>query len=221
MTVRVFPSSNNSEVLAGLRQASAAISRGQVVCIPTDTSYALVADAFNEDALGKLRQARGMPEGAPLGVFVSGPEALAALTSDVPSEVAALVKNFWPGALTLVLPAGDSLNWNLGHTEGTVALRMPAHPIALELLRDTGPVVQSAATAIGQPPLVSPAALARRFPESVSVILSAGADTPGKTISTVVDATDLENPGGKLKIVRQGQLSATELFSVVARERFS
>ncbi len=221
MSTELFRTARKAELLQGMRHARMAIGRGQVVCIPTDTSYALVADAFKVSAVQALRDARGMPDGAPLSVFVPGIPTLRALAAEVAEDVATLAGEFWPGALTLIVPAGESLSWDLGDTKGTVALRMPANRIALELLSETGPLVQSGAWASGQKPLVSPTALQKRFDGVVSVVLGAAEEKPGTAVSTVIDATSLDTPQGKLRIVREGAVPVTDIFSVIPPERFA
>ena len=221
MSTELFRTAQKAELLQGMRHARMAIGRGQVVCIPTDTSYALVADAFKASAVQALREARGMPDGAPLSVFVPGIPTLRALAAEVAEDVATLAAEFWPGALTLIVPAGESLSWDLGDTQGTVALRMPANRIALELLSETGPLVQSGAWVLGGKPLVSPAALARRFENSVAVVLGAGGEKPGKQVSTVIDATSLDAPAGKFRIVREGSIPLRDIFQVVSPEKFT
>lgn len=221
MSAELFKTANKAELLQGMRHARMAIGRGHVVCVPTDTSYALVADAFKPSAVQALRVARGMPEKSPLSVFVPGIPTLRALAAEVPEDVALLAAEFWPGALTLIVPAGESLSWDLGDTKGTVALRMPANRIALELLSETGPLAQSGAWAVGGKPLVSPSALRTRFSESVAVVLGAAEEKPGKTVSTVIDATSVDAPQGKLRIVREGAIPVTDIFSVVPPERFA
>jgi len=221
VSTELFRTAQKAELLQGMRHARMAIGRGQVVCIPTDTSYALVADAFKVSAVQALRDAKGMPDRAPLSVFVPGIPTLRALAAEVADDVATLAGEFWPGALTLIVPAGESLSWDLGDTQGTVALRMPANRIALELLSETGPLVQSGAWASGQKPLVSPTALQRRFEGVVSVVLGAAEEKPGTAVSTVIDATSLDAPQGKLRIVREGAVPVTDIFSVIPPERFA
>ena len=221
MTALVFATTNPAELLSGMRHARMAIGKGEVVCVPTDTSYALVADAFNPVALDKLRAARRMQDRAPLSVFLPGIPTLNALAESVPEEVEALATEFRPGALTVIVRAGETLAWDLGDTAGTVALRMPANRIALELLSETGPLAHSSAFALGQSPLVSPKALAKRFADSVSVIVAAGDEKTGKSLYTVIDATSLDSPQGKLRIVREGTISSLEIFRVLEADRFA
>ena len=221
MSAELFRTANKAELLQGMRHARMAIGRGQVVCVPTDTSYALVADAFKPSAVEALRSARGMAEGAPVSVFVPGIPTLRALAAHVHEDVATLVAEFWPGALTLILPAGESLSWDLGQTKGTVALRMPANRVALELLSETGPLAQSGAWRVGQKPLVSAPSLQKRFAESIAVVLAAGEEKTGKEVSTVIDATGLESEKGTLRIVREGSIPLTDIFGVIPPDRFA
>lgn len=221
MSAVVYPMNTPAEILAGVRQARSAVARGKLVCVPTDTGYALVADAFNPAAVDRLRQARQMPERAPVGVFVPTPEALEAVASEVAPEVKTLSAKYWPGPLTLIVPAGDSLAWDLGDDQGTVATRMPGHPVAMELVRETGPLAQSAARYGNQKSLVSAAAVAKRFAQDVAVVLAPGLEKPGAAASTVVDATALENSGGKLAILRHGAVDEASLFASITSEKFT
>jgi tRNA A37 threonylcarbamoyladenosine synthetase subunit TsaC/SUA5/YrdC len=98
---------------------------------------------------------------------------------------------------------------------------MPANRIVLEILSETGPLAQSSAFALGQTALVSPTALAKRFADSVAVILAAGEEKTGKAVSTVIDVTALDSPQGKIRIVREGAISQAEIFGVVDAGRFA
>lgn len=221
MTTELFRTTQKAGLLEGMRHARMAIGRGSVVCIPTDTTYALVADAFKASALQALREARGMASDSPLSVFVPGIPTLRALAAEIPEEVHALATEFWPGALTIIVPAGESLAWDLGNTNGTVALRMPANKIALELLSETGPLAQSGAWKLGQQPLVSASALQKRFDGTVALVLAAGDDKPGKKVSTIIDASGLNTALGKLRIVREGAIPIRDIFDVVTPDRFA
>ncbi|MEJ6506751.1 MAG: L-threonylcarbamoyladenylate synthase [Microbacteriaceae bacterium] len=221
MSTPYFSGSEPASLREGLRKARMAIGSGKVALVPTDTAYALVADAFTPAAAVRLRTLRGMAERAPLSVFIPGIPTLTALSAEVAPEVLALAKEFWPGALTLIVPAGESLAWDLGETQGSVALRMPAHPIVLELLSETGPLVQSGAFRVGEKPLVAPSALVNRFGSEVAVYLAAGKQKPEKTLSTVIDASALSAPGNKLKVVREGAINLSDIYRVVPHERFA
>lgn len=221
MSPSLFDCEDPGALLEGMRAARGAIGRGHVVCIPTDTVYGLVADAFSPTAGAALRAVRGMSERAPLSVLVPGIPTLAALADSVHDEVRALVAEFWPGALTIITAAGESLMWDLGDTHGTVALRMPSQRIALELLSETGPLVASGAYRVGSTGGQSALDATASFGDEVAVYLSAGDVENLVGVSTVIDATALDKVGGKLRIVRQGAIPPGDIFQVVDASRFA
>jgi L-threonylcarbamoyladenylate synthase len=147
----IYDCSEQAELLTGMRLARAAIGRGELVVLPTDTVYGLAADAFTPEAVRRLLDAKGRTRQSPPPVLVPGIPTLDALVEEVPPEVRALVAAFWPGGLTVILHARESLQWDLGETGGTVALRMPNNRIALELLSETGPLAVSSANLTGEP----------------------------------------------------------------------
>ncbi len=213
----IYDCSVEAELLTGMRLARTAIGRGDLVVVPTDTVYGLAADAFNPQAVQKLLDAKGRTRQSPPPVLLPGIPTLDALAESVPEEARALVAEFWPGALTIILPARQSLTWDLGETRGTVALRMPDHRLTLELLSETGPLAVSSANLTGEPPATSAADAERMLGESVAVYLDGG---PAGTIpSTIVDATGLSAPEGKLRIVREGAIHADEIRRVVGADK--
>jgi len=222
----VYDCSNESELLEGLRAARGAIGRGELVVLPTDTVYGVAADAFRAEAVQRLLDAKERGRDAPPPVLIPGIPTLAALAETVPDEVTALVKEFWPGGLTVIVEARESLAWDLGETRGTVALRMPDNRYALNLLADTGPLAVSSANISGEPAARTAAEAQSMLGDRVSVYLDAGevgsppADgaDPG---STIVDATSLHLPEGRLRILRQGVISADEIARVVGTERLA
>ena len=209
-----------AELLEGTRKARLAIGRGQAVVVPTDTAYAVVADAFRSEAVEGLRAVRGMRENAPLGVFVPGIPTLQALSEDLPDEVTQLAREFWPGALTLIVPARESLTWDLGDTLGTVALRMPAHRVTLELLSETGPLAMAQASKVGGKPYQKARRIGEVLGEGISVVLQADSHVSPTVLSTVVDTTAFGRDHGKMRIVREGALPASDIFEVVPRDLF-
>jgi L-threonylcarbamoyladenylate synthase len=126
------------EVIAALRTP-------ELVVVPTDTVYGVIADAFNPKATMALRDAKGLASTAPLTVLIRSPRQVSGLVSDIPEAADRLMASYWPGPLTLVLPATDGLNWDIG-TRTAVALRMPTDELLLEIISDIGPLVCSAAT---------------------------------------------------------------------------
>lgn len=213
--------SEHGELLTGMRLARLAIGRGDLVVLPTDTVYGLAVDAFSPVAVQRLLDAKGRTRQSPPPVLIPGIPTLDALVQSVPAEVRALVAAFWPGGLTIILPANPSLNWDIGETGGTVALRMPNNRIALELLSETGPLAVSSANLTGMSAARSVADAERMLGESVEVYLDAGEvggdyGADAALGSTIVDATGLLRDGGSLKIVRYGVVSAAQIDAVLA-----
>ena len=204
-----------SELLEGMRLARGAFGRGELIVIPTDTVYGLACDAFSPDAVQRLLDAKGRDRSSPPPVLVPGVPTLDALAEDVPDAARTLVKAFWPGALTIILPARESLTWDLGDTHGTVALRMPNHPIALELLSETGPLAVSSANLSGQPAARTAREAFDALGDAVSVYLEAGevgeAESNGHSNgSTIIDFTR-SSGDAEFTIVRHGVISDDEI----------
>ena len=221
----LFDCSVPAELLTGMRLARGAIGKGELVVIPTDTVYGVAADAFRPDAVERLLAAKGRGRQSPPPVLIPGIPTLEALAETVTDEVRALANEFWPGGLTIIVRARPTLEWDLGETRGTVALRMPSDKIALELLAETGPLAVSSANLTGEPAATTAAEAERMLGESVEVYLDggpAGAGYPDELAragSTIVDATALTHPEGKLRIVRHGVIPDSEIVRVVGAER--
>lgn len=204
--------SDAGALMRGMRLARAALGRGELVVMPTDTVYGVAADAFTPAAVQRLLDAKGRGRQSPPPVLIPSIATLDALAAEVPPQARALVEAFWPGALTIILPARDSLQWDLGDTGGTVALRMPASPVALELLAETGPLAVSSANLTGEPAAVSVEEAQRMLGDSVTVYLD---DGPGGTAgSTIVDATRA-SAGEGVRIVREGAISAEAIHAAI------
>jgi len=213
----IYDCSVDAELLTGMRLARTAIGRGDLVVIPTDTVYGLAADAFNPGAVQKLIDAKGRTRQSPPPVLIPGIPTLDALAEAVPDEVRALVAKFWPGGLTVIVAANSSLAWDLGDTRGTVALRMPDNRIALELLSETGPLAVSSANLTGRPAATTAEDAEAMLGDSVAVYLDGG--PAGTVASTIVDATALGSPDGKLRIVREGAIPSEDIRAVVGADR--
>jgi L-threonylcarbamoyladenylate synthase len=198
---------------AGLEHAQRAIRDHQCVVLPTDTVYGIGADAFSPQAVTLLLAAKGRSRKMPPPVLIPRLNALDGLATDVPAEARRLAEAFWPGGLTLILHAQPSLDWDLGETRGTVALRLPADDVAQDLLTLTGPLAVSSANRTGQAAAQSAAEAEAQLAESVEVYLEGGhrpVDGDGGAPSTIVDATALP-----LRVVRQGAISLERLREVV------
>ncbi|MCU1576782.1 MAG: translation factor [Leifsonia sp.] len=221
----IYDCSVDTELLSGMRLARAAIGRGELVVIPTDTVYGIAADAFDPAAVQRLLDAKGRDRQSPPPVLIPGIPTLDALAETVPQAVRDLVAEFWPGGLTIVLPAQPSLAWDLGETNGTVALRMPRDTIALELLSETGPLAVSSANLTGRPAARTAAEAVGMLGDSVAIYLDGGAAGAAyadigieESSSTIVDATALASGTGPLRILRHGVITEDQLRSVVGDE---
>jgi L-threonylcarbamoyladenylate synthase len=204
-----YDTSIEAEREEGIAEAGRAVQRGRLVVLPTDTVYGIGADAFSPAAVQRLLNAKGRGRHMPPPVLVSARTTLEALAVGVPDWARTLVDELWPGPLTLVLRQQPSLQWDLGETRGTVAVRMPDHDVALELLSRTGPLAVSSANRTGLPPATHADDAEGMLGELVRVILDAG-PTPGPVPSTIVDCT-----GEQGRILRQGVLSLEQLNEVV------
>ncbi|WP_344234373.1 L-threonylcarbamoyladenylate synthase [Kribbella hippodromi] len=197
------------ELAPAYRAAVDAIEAGDLVVLPTDTVYGLAADAFKADAVQRLLDAKGRGRDMPPPVLISVVESLDALATDVPDSGRKLAQEFWPGPLTLICHAQTSLLWDLGESQGTVALRVPDHEQTRELLSRTGPLAVSSANKSGRPAALDVYDAEEQLAESVAVYLDGG-EVSGAQPSTIVDITG-ETP----RVVRVGALSLEQLRAVV------
>jgi len=193
----------------GLVAAASAVQQGQLVVLPTDTVYGLGADAFTPSAVAALLAAKGRGRNMPPPVLVGSVRAAAALTESLGAYGQDLIDEFWPGPLTLVFRASPTLRWDLGDTQGTVAVRMPLHPIALDLLRRTGPMAVSSANLHGQPAATTADEAAEQLREEVAVYLDGG---PG---ADSVPSTILDLTGTVPRLLRAGVIGIDALRKVV------
>jgi L-threonylcarbamoyladenylate synthase len=194
---------------AGLLAAVAAVQEGQLVVLPTDTVYGVGADAFNPEAVNALLATKGRGRNMPPPVLVGSVRAAAALTETLGAFGQDLIDEFWPGPLTLVFRASSTLLWDLGDTKGTVAIRMPLHPVALDLLRRTGPMAVSSANRHSLPSATTADEAQTQLGDSVAVYLDGGQCTDNVP-STILDLT-----GTVPKMLRVGALSVDDLRKVV------
>ena len=160
--------------IAGVDAAVAAARAGELIVLPTDTVYGIGADAFIPAAVTTMLAAKGRGRNMPPPVLVGTARAAAALVDDLGAFGQDLIDEFWPGALTLVFRASPTLLWDLGDTRGTVALRMPLHPVALDVLKQTGPLAVSSANRTGQPAATTADEAQQQLGEAVSVYLDGG-----------------------------------------------
>jgi tRNA threonylcarbamoyl adenosine modification protein (Sua5/YciO/YrdC/YwlC family) len=206
----VIDCTGEAGLVEGVAAAAEAVRAGEVVVLPTDTVYGVGVDAFAADAVTAVLTAKGRGREMPLPVLVPNPQTVDGLAADVPPYVRDLIKAFWPGPLTLVLHAQSSLMWDLGDTNGTVALRMPRNDTALRLLSEVGPMAVTSANVSGQPPATTILEAAAQLGSAVSVYLEAG-PSAGGLASTILDCTS----GESAVILRAGAVSAGQIQEVL------
>src|SRR5215469_9551396 len=195
---------------AGITAAVTAVQEGGLVVLPTDTVYGIGADAFTPPAVSALLAAKGRGRNMPPPVLVGSVRAAAALTESLGSFGQDLIDEFWPGPLTLVFRASPTLMWDLGDTLGTVALRMPLHAVALDVLRQTGPLAVSSANRHGHPSATNADQAEQQLGEAVSIYLDGG-PCADNVPSTILDLTSVIP-----KVLRVGAIPVDRLRHVAS-----
>jgi tRNA threonylcarbamoyl adenosine modification protein (Sua5/YciO/YrdC/YwlC family) len=220
---KIFDCSVDTDLLTGMRLAKVALGRTELAVIPTDTVYGIAANAFSAEAIQALLDAKGRGRQSPPPVLIANLNMARALVEVLPEAAVKLAETFWPGALTMIFRAQPSLQWDLGETKGTVALRVPDHKIALALIEETGPLAVSSANLTGEPSATTCKQAFDYLENSVEVFLDGGPSPKGEA-STIIDLTSLAESydaegelitSGKIKIVRRGALSEAKIRSVV------
>ena len=208
----VYDTSRPDGRQAGLATAANAVRAGGLVVLPTDTVYGIGADAFDPSAVAALLSAKGRGRDMPVPVLVGSWSTVDGLVRSVPKQARSLIEAFWPGGLSIVLPQAPSLTWDLGNTRGTVNLRMPLHPVALDLLREVGPMAVSSANSSGNSPAITADDARQQLGEAVSVYLDGG--PCGEPVaSTIVDFTQAQP-----RVLREGAVGLAELSEVMGIE---
>jgi L-threonylcarbamoyladenylate synthase len=193
----------------GIAAAVEAVKSGELVVLPTDTVYGIGADAFTPHAITALHVARGADRRVPPPVLVGSRHTLDGLVYSLPKAARELADAFWPGALTIMVEHSPSLQWDLGDTGGVVGVRMPLHPVALEVLREVGPMAVTTANKIGQPAPLTAEEARDQLEYSVRIYLEAGAAVDPAP-STIVDVT-----GDAPRVLRDGAVPFEKLRDVV------
>lgn len=193
-----------------ITRAAGVLKRGGQVVFPTEHSYAIAVDAFNVGAVAELNALRGAPAGTALSVMVGSPRTLSGIAREIPPVGDLLVAALWPGLLTLVLPTSLGLAWDLGDAGalGTVAVRMPLHPLAIEILRATGPLAVTVAALVGEPTPLEVGQITEAIVDSVELILDVGPLSLGLP-STMIDLTT-EPP----TLLREGAYTRDQLRAI-------
>lgn len=199
--------------------ANSAIGADKTIVIPTDTVYGIATDAFSVAGVGNLLAAKGRTRQMPPPVLIYDQSVLPGLADEISEDARALATEFWPGALTLIFYSQPSLNWDLGETQGTVALRVPNDPVAIELLKNLGPLAVSSANKTGRPAATTAQEAMDQLGNDVEVIFDGGSrpenrpegfEAKDALPSTIVDCTS-----DRLIVVREGAISVERLREVV------
>lgn len=201
----------NSDALSG---ALAALRRGDVIVFPTETLYGLGADALAGTAVEKVFQLKGRDSNNPLPVLIADFTMLERLVLTVPRLAKDLMDCFWPGPLTLVLPARNDIPKPLVNATGGIGVRISSQPVATRLVRLLGhPITATSANPSGQEPARTLDEARNYFTRSVEVFVDGGA-LSSKRGSTVVEATETA-----VRIIRQGEIAAVELERVLGARK--
>ena len=189
----------------GISAAAAAIKRGDLVVLPTESVYGLAADPFSPRAMRALREAKGRGDDLPVGVLVGAVRTVDGLASGITADGRALIEAFWPGPLTLVVREQPTLAWD--NPAGHVSLRMPLHPVTLAVLAATGPLAVTSAQRAGSAPPRTCADAEDQLADGIALYLDAGetiAEAPSSIVDLTVDPPVLLREGAfSLEVLRE------------------
>jgi len=186
----------------GVTAAAAAARRGELLVFPTESMYAVAADPFSPRGIAALRKVKGRGSALPVPVLVGAIRTVDGLATGITPQGRDLIEAAWPGPLTLIVKAQPTLAWDLGGSDGTISLRMPLHPVALDVLAATGPLAATGAQRSGSAPPKTCAEAEEHLGEDVAVCLDAG-PAPFDLPSTIVDLT-----GPAPVLLREGAFAA-------------
>lgn len=187
------------------------IAAGKLLVVPTDTVYGIAADPFTASAVDRLLTAKGRGRDFPSPVLVSSISQADALVPEIPPLARMFMERFWPGALTVVLPARSDLPLDLGVTGGTVALRQPDQSDLLQLLQENGPLAVTSANLHGLPPAQTVRQAQDYFSDKVAEYIDAGPSQIGEP-STIVKVEEAE-----YSVLRSGAIPPRQLQTVAGK----
>lgn len=197
---------------AVIEQAALRLRAGDPVVLPTDTVYGVAADAFRPEGCARLFAVKQRERRFPLPVLLRSPKQLLGLCTSVPDVAERLMAAYWPGPLTMIVPADANLRWDLGEARGTVAVRMPLDDVALDAIRAVGPLAVTSANRSGQPPATTAAEAYAQLGDDVPVYLDDG-ERSSLAPSTIVDLTRRAP-----EVLRSGGLDEEEILAVARGE---
>ncbi len=194
-----------------LSEALEAVGSGEVIVFPTETFYGLGADALNEAAVRRVASLKGRDPENPIPLIISDMEMLKDITTELPPLAEKLMHHFWPGPLTLVLPAKKGVPTLLMNRDGGVGVRISSHPVASALVKGLGhPLTATSANTSGRLPARTIGEARAYFSGQVEIFFDGG-NLEGKKGSTVVAIHR-----DQLKIIRDGEISPKELKEALA-----
>ncbi len=193
-----------------LKEAAKIIRRGGIIIFPTRGLYGLAGDALNPDVVSRIFEIKSRPSAKPLLVLVKKQESLESLVQNIPLQARQLMKKFWPGKLTIIFSARQTLSKILTGNTGKIGIRLPGYPVALALAKLLdNPITGTSANLSGQPGVADIRNLDSTILHKVDLVLDAGPLAGGKG-STVVDVTE-----NKCRIIREGFISAEQVFAAL------
>lgn len=205
-----------SEAPENLAAAVEALKRGDVIVFPTETLYGLGADTLNDAAVEKVFRLKGRDPRNPIPVLVADQEMLDTLVAKVPMTAQKLMDRYWPGPLTLVLPGRKNIPKPLCNPTGGVAVRISSQPNATLLVNGLGrPLTATSANPSGKEPARTLQVAKNYFADRVDVFVDGGTLT-SKSGSTVVEVME-----DSIKIIREGEISGSELRQFLGHGKFA
>lgn len=205
--LNVDANASTLEIENAVQAAVKAVQSGGLVVIPTDTSYAVICDAFNSAAITKLRMAKKQNSDIPMPIAAGSIETIRGV-ANFSTMANDLASAFWPGPLTLLTIAQDSLSWNIGQPGSALAVRVPNHELAQRVLAGIGPSVMTGSQLVGQDTVQNVEQAQSALSDLVEIYLDGGALIP--RISTVIDATT-----DQIRLIRKGELTLAQIREVM------
>ena len=192
-----------------IKRAAEILKSGGIVSIPTETVYGLSAAADNDDAIHNVFAAKGRPQDNPLIVHITDMEMLETVACDIPQAAIECAKRFWPGPFTMVLKRGENVADSVCAGLDTVAIRMPSHPIALDIIRAAGPLAAPSANTSGKPSPTTAQHVLDDLDGKIDAAIMAGSCDVGLESTVITLAT---NPP---RLLRPGAVTAEQLREVL------
>ncbi len=204
---KVDAQTSGADISSAVDAVITAVKNGGLAVIPTDTTYAVICDAFNNSAITKLRMAKKQNSDIALPIAAGSIETIRGVAkfSTIANDLASAL---WPGPLTLLTAAQDSLAWNIGQAGSALAVRVPHHEVAQAVLAGVGPTVMTGAQTMGQAAVQTVEQAQAALSDFVDVYLDGGPLSP--RISTVIDATT-----DHVRMIRSGELSLAQIRAVL------